>query len=109
MRSLVRFAVIFFLVALTSTAVSRAQFTQPTPDELKMTADPKAPGAAAVYLYRETITDDRDHFVTFYARIKVLTEKGRALATVTLPYEHGVDTVTEINGRTIHSDGSIVR
>jgi hypothetical protein len=28
----------------------RAQFLQPTPEELKMTEDPKAPGAAAVYL-----------------------------------------------------------
>jgi hypothetical protein len=30
--------------------LSFAQFQPPTPDELKMTADPKAPGAAAVYL-----------------------------------------------------------
>jgi len=30
-----------------------AQFQDPTPEEFKMTADPKAPGAAAVYLYYE--------------------------------------------------------
>ncbi|MGP8174022.1 MAG: DUF3857 domain-containing protein [Terracidiphilus sp.] len=108
MRLLVRFALVFSVVALTSSITSRAQFTPPADEELKMSADPKAPGAGAVYLYREQITDDMSHFVSFYARIKVLTQKGMDLATVTLPYQHGVDRVTEIDGRTIHSDGSIV-
>jgi hypothetical protein len=109
MRLLVRPALVFFFVALASPITCRAQFTPPTQEELKMTADPKAPGAPAVYLSREEVTDDRSHFVSFYARIKVLTEKGRDLATVTLPYQHGVDTVTEVDGRTIHPDGSIVQ
>jgi hypothetical protein len=108
MRLPVRFALVFFSLASTFTIASPAQFTQPAAEELKMTADPMAPGAAAVYLYREAITDDANHFVSFYARIKVLAEKGREMATVTLPYQHGVDKVTEIEGRTIHSDGSIV-
>ena len=38
-----------------------AQFQEPTKEELQMTADPKAPGAAAVYLYREETTDDQLH------------------------------------------------
>jgi len=108
MRPLIRSALVFFLLALTSCLTSRAQFAPPAADELRMTADPKAPGAAAVYLYREEITDDRSHFVSFYARIKVLTEKGRDLATVTLPYQRDLDSVTEVDGRTIHPDGSIV-
>ncbi|MGD0729813.1 MAG: DUF3857 domain-containing protein [Terracidiphilus sp.] len=72
-----------------------------------MTADPKAPGAAAVYLYREETTDDEVHTQTYYERIKILTEKGKELATVQIPYLHGVDTVKDIQGRTIHADGSI--
>jgi hypothetical protein len=48
-------------LALASPALLRAQFQDPTPDELKMTADPKAPGASAVYLYREEATDDATH------------------------------------------------
>jgi hypothetical protein len=51
-----------------------------------MTSDPKAPGAAAVYLYREETEDDPHHFRTVYARIKVLTEKGKELATVQISY-----------------------
>jgi hypothetical protein len=71
-------------------ALVRAQFQQPTDEELKMTADPKAPGAAAVYLNVEEITNDQLHYHSFYARIKVLTEKGKELATVddSLPARH---------------------
>ena len=52
-----------------------------------MTSDPKAPGADAVYLYREEKTDDNLHYHSYYVRIKVLTEKGKELATVRIPYE----------------------
>jgi hypothetical protein len=56
------------LVAIASSSLLRAQFQQPTAEELKMTADPKAPGAAAVYLNIEEITDDEHHYSSTYAR-----------------------------------------
>jgi hypothetical protein len=96
------------LLTLASPALLFAQFQQPTDEELKMTADPKAPGAAAVYLYREETTDDALHYQTFYERIKILTEKGKELATIHIPYLHGTFKVSDIRGRTIHSDGTIV-
>jgi hypothetical protein len=98
----------FLLLALASPALLLAQFQQPTDEELKMTADAKAPGAAAVYLYREETTDDALHFHGYYERIKVLTEKGKELATIHIPYERGQFKVREIKGRTIHADGTIV-
>ena len=96
------------LLALVSTAPLRAQFQQPTDEELKMTADPKAPGAAAVYLYREETTDDVLHYHSYYERIKVLTEKGKEQATIRIPYEHGQFKITDIKGRTIHADGTVI-
>ena len=51
-----------------------------------MTSDPKAPGAAAVYLYREEKEDDPHHFRSVYARIKILTEQGKEAATVHVVY-----------------------
>lgn len=93
---------------LATPAVLCAQFQEPTPDELKMTSDPKAPGAAAVYLYREETNDQQNNYQGIYERIKVLTEKGKELATVRIPYERGFDTVSDIQGRTIHADGTIV-
>ncbi len=86
----------------------RAQFQQPTDEELKMSSDPKAPGAAAVILNLEDVTDDPLHYRSFYTRIKVLQEKGKELATVNLPYWHGEFKITDIKGRTIHSDGTVV-
>ena len=86
--------------------VLHAQFQEPTPDELKLTADPAAPGAAAVYLYYEEIDNDPIHYKSIYARIKVLTDKGKDLATVDLPYEKSVFKIRAIEGRTIHPDGT---
>lgn len=112
----VRLALLFLVIA--APVLARAQFQQPTDEELKMTSDPKAPGAAAVYLNVEEVTDDVHHFHSFYARIKVLQEKGKELATVVIPYEHnGISphsnfdyssNVSDIKARTIHSDGTVI-
>ncbi|MGA2754141.1 MAG: DUF3857 and transglutaminase domain-containing protein [Terracidiphilus sp.] len=73
-----------------------------------MTSDPKAPGADAVYLDIEEIANDPMHYQSTYARIKVLTEKGKELATVELPYLKGSFKVADIKGRTIHPDGTVI-
>jgi len=97
-----------FLAVLLSPALLRAQFQPPTDEELKMTADPKAPGAAAVYLNVAEEANDPLHYQAFYARIKVLSEKGKELATVELPYFRGDTQITDIKARTIHPDGTII-
>jgi hypothetical protein len=98
-------AVLF--MAAVSPSVIYAQFQSPDPEELKMTADPKAPGADAVYLeYREK-DDSQAAYWTFYARIKILTDKGKEAATVTLPFLKGDMSVRGIHARTIHSDGTV--
>jgi hypothetical protein len=73
-----------------------------------MTADPKAPGAAAVYLNIEEIANDPIHYQSYYARIKVLSEKGKELATVELPYFRNNFKITDIKARTIHPDGTVI-
>ena len=99
------------LVALAP--IARAdQWTAPTAEELKMTSQPEVPGAAAVYLFKEEITDDSLHMWSKYARIKVLTEAGKDYANVELKSynssENGGYTVNGIAGRTIHPDGTII-
>ena len=108
MRS--RIAVFCSLLCVTFTfpVLLSAQFQAPAKEELEMTTDPKAPGADAVYLYREEKTDDNLHYHSYFMRIKVLTEKGKELATVRIPYERRSFKVTDIQGRTIHSDGTVV-
>jgi len=73
-----------------------------------MTSDPKAPGAAAVYLNVEDETDDPMHYRIVYARIKVLQDKGKELATVEIPYIRSAYKIKYINARTIHPDGKII-
>jgi hypothetical protein len=96
------------LLAAVSPALVRAQFQPPNPDELKMTSDPKAPGADAVYLEMTEIDNDALHFRTHYARIKVLTEKGKELATVNASFLEGNTGISEIHARTIHADGTVI-
>jgi hypothetical protein len=95
------------LAALSPVSVC-AQFQQPNPDELKMTADPKVPGADAEYLYFEEVDNDAEHSQNYYARIKVLTEKGKEAANVEIPYWGGEFAIGSISGRTIHSDGTVI-
>jgi hypothetical protein len=97
------------LLTLTSPS-ARAQWTPPTPEELSMTAQPEVPGASAVYLFREETTDDRLHMFSIYTRLKVLTEGGKEYANVELPYSTGESgrAIDDIQGRTIHPDGTII-
>jgi hypothetical protein len=96
------------LAALSLSQASVAQkFQQPTQEELQMTSDPKAPGAEAVYLFRQVEIDNYNHYISSYARIKVLTEKGKEWATVEFPYNAEIYGTPIIEGRTIHSDGTV--
>jgi hypothetical protein len=108
MRISVAIRTLALLIAFASPAFLCAQFQEPTPEELKMTDDPKSPGAAAVYLNVEEIANDPIHYQSFYARIKVLQEKGKELATVEIPYLHGNYKIADIKARTIHSDGTVI-
>ena len=86
-----------------------ASWTQPTPDELKMTSDPAAPDSPAVYLFREEIVNDKMHSHTTYARIKILTEKGKEqFSEIEIPYEKGESgvSISDVAGRTIEPDGN---
>ena len=56
-----------------------------------MTSQPEVPGAAAVYLNREEMTDDQLHMFSIYVRLKVLTEKGKDYANVEINYANRSD------------------
>jgi len=80
-----------------------------TPEDLQMTKEPKAPGAAAIYLYRQVDRDDNGPDSYFYSRVKILTEEGRKYGDVEIPFNKGTERVTGIEARTIRPDGSIVK
>jgi hypothetical protein len=97
------------LALLPLSAFGFADWQQPAPEELKMTSDPAAPNAPAVYLFREETVSDDLHMHSMYARIKILTEKGKEMfSDIEIPYEAATFSITDIGGRTIHSDGTVI-
>jgi len=94
-------------------SVSAGDEWQPIdPADLKMTFEPKAPGAPAIYLYRQVDRNDSGRATTEYnyVRIKILTEEGRRYANFEIPYlkrEAGVN-ISNIRARTIKPDGTIL-
>src|SRR5215472_14707660 len=90
----------FFLVLLTTETVlcyckpvdAADEWRPITPEELKMTSEPKAPGASAIILYRQVDRDDSynpsPHEFN-YVRKKIFTEEGRKNADVEIPVIKG--------------------
>ena len=111
-RTLLRLSLLSALISLSTASARAQQWTAPTPEELSMTLQSQVPGAAAVYLNREEITDDKLHMFSIYTRIKVLTDLGKEFSNIELNYAHfsqgGNATIDEIQGRTIHPDGTII-
>jgi hypothetical protein len=95
--------------AFPSTAGAGIGLQPVSPEELKMTNEPQAPGAAAVILFREVDRDDRGLTAheDNYLRVKILTEEGRKYADVEIPFTKG-NNVAGIHARTIRPDGTIV-
>jgi hypothetical protein len=73
-----------------------------------MTSEPKAPGAPAIYLYRQVDRDDQANRERNYARIKILTEEGRKYADIEIPFLKEWGDIKAIQARTIRPDGTIV-
>ncbi len=104
------FALMVVIVGLWKAPAVNGDEWQPiSPEELKMTSVPEAPGAPAVFLYRRVDRNDSQRAASEYnyLRVKVLTEEGRNYANVEIPFEKGRTSVTGIKARTIRPDGTI--
>ncbi len=93
-------------------SVSASDEWQPiSQEELKMTGEPRAPGAPAIILYRQVDRDDsasRTPHEFDYVREKIFTEAGRKYADVEIPFVKNVENIHSIKARTIRPDGTIV-
>jgi hypothetical protein len=81
MFQLGKWAVVGLAICMLATRTARASigFQPVSPDEIKMTSEPLAPGAPAIILYRQVDRDDNGHtsHEDYYFRVKILTEEGR--------------------------------
>lgn len=96
------------LVALACQLAVADNWTQPTPEELKMTSEPGAPGAAVTCLAMSVRDDyNRGQIHQIYVRLKVLTDEGRKYADIEIPSDSDL-VFKSVEARTVHSDGSVV-
>lgn len=112
-RRLLTLGLVLFLCASANhvPSVSAGEGFQPvTPEELKMTSEPKAPGAPAIILFRQVDRDDngRTSNEYNYVKIKILTEEGRKYADVEVPFFRSAGNIVNIHARTTRPDGSAV-
>ncbi len=108
------FLLVVFLVAVgvkCTRLVTAAEGFQPiSPEELKMTSEPQAPGVPAILLFRQVDRDDNgstSHQYNYF-RIKILTEEGRKHADIEIPFFKEQENIVNIRARTIRPDGSVV-
>jgi len=108
--SVLLFANTVLLLVFISTPAWSVNFQPVSPDELKMTSEPKAPGAPAIILFREVDRDDRGLTAheDVYLRIKILTEEGRKYGDVEIPFFKEQGNIVNVHARTIRPDGTIV-
>lgn len=103
---------LYLLIPFGCLCAQAQKWIQPTPEELSMTEQKGAPGAAAVYLYDEEITNDDRSTFSYYRRIKILQDKGKDLAVIKLVSSYrndGTSTdIGSISARTIHADGTVI-
>jgi hypothetical protein len=110
---LLTYCAVFLVLAagqyLTVTVCASEGFHPISPEELKMTSEPLAPGAPAIILYRQVDRDDNGltSHEDNYVRIKVLTEEGRKRADVEIPFLKGENDVVHLRARAIRPDGSV--
>jgi uncharacterized protein DUF3857 len=91
--------------------VSGDEWMPISPEELKMTSEPKAPGAPAIILFRQIDRDDSSSQTPHeynYVREKIFTEEGRKYADVEIPFFKEQANIQGIKARTIRPDGTIV-
>jgi hypothetical protein len=114
LRRLILITAVILAVAAAYRAVSidaADEWLPISPEELKMTSLPEAPGAPAVILYRQVDRDDSNIHTPHeynYVREKILTEEGRKYADAEIPFFKDQGMIVNIRARTIHPDGSVV-
>jgi hypothetical protein len=100
-------AVASLLLAAAPAALAAPQSWPVIPDaERAMTECAQQPGADAVWLYREVVTDHENMATKVYKRLKILKESGRDRANIEIPYYVGRQKVTDIEARVVPPQGS---
>lgn len=109
-----RFPILFVIICVALFALlwpkssEAQQWAQVSQEELAMKDNPANPGSHAMILDREQVENATDAAQTVYYRVKIFTEEGKKFADIEIPYLKGSMDIRDVQGRTIHPDGSSV-
>jgi Domain of Unknown Function with PDB structure (DUF3857)/Transglutaminase-like superfamily len=98
----------WFLLIASPVSQAKDDWLPIAPEDLAMKDSPANPGAKAMVLYRSIERDDQMGSEREYVRIKIFTDEGKSYADVTIPPFDREFKIGNVQGRTIHPDGSIV-
>jgi len=110
-RRRIQAAIIFeVILALAAAGPAAGQSGwRPVPaEEMAMTDCPQQPGAPAIFLYREEITDHNEHSRSVNCRLKILTPAGKERANVEIPFVKGLFKIDGLKARVVRPDGASV-
>lgn len=97
------------VVFLSPASAPAADDWQPIdPADLALKDNPKAPGADAMILYRNSMVDAQLSSDIEYFRIKIFTQAGTKHADVEIPFVKGFDDIKDVRARTIRPDGTVM-
>ena len=97
-----------FLLCVTALAnCQQGGWARISAEEMAFKDDPTSPGAVAVILFREQISDDRKGITSENVRIKILKDSGKKYADVEIPTAKWMK-VDSIEARTLRPDGIAV-
>ncbi len=96
------------VIGFVPVAVASDDFSAIPPEDLAMKQYAGSPGAAAIILERELLTNAAESTESHHARIKILTDEGKKYADVEIPYAKDWSSVEDIRARTVHPDGTVV-
>jgi hypothetical protein len=95
------------VLAANSPAPGQQDWPPVTDGELGMKDCPQHPGAPAVFLYRELISDENNFTVSLYCRLKILTPAGKERANIEIPFVKGSSKIEDLKARVVQPNGTV--
>jgi len=93
------------LAVLAGAAPAQTVWPPVDPADLAMTQCPQQPGAAAIILYREEISDGETFATSVFMRLKILTDAGREYSNIEIPFMKGYTKITGLQARVVPPSG----
>ncbi|HSA96359.1 MAG TPA: DUF3857 and transglutaminase domain-containing protein, partial [Acidobacteriota bacterium] len=97
-----------FVLRLALPALGQKDWPPISAEEMALKDCPQQPGAPAVFLYREQLTNHNDFSASVHYRLKILTPAGKERANIEIPFNKGSYKIQGLKARVVQPDGRIV-